>query len=666
MTHYPRRYLDRSRQARVAELEPGEEATLLVQVRASTARRTRHGRSLVELRCSDGSATVRVSFFNQPWRSAQLPVGTQVVLFGRLERFRDELQLTNPEVDLVGDRAGRIVPLYRTSERAGLTTWELAGLVREALERAGRFAEPLPAAWLDELGLIGRDEAVHQIHLPASSAEHLAARERLAFDELLRLQLALVGRRRARVAAGGGIRHRVDAVPGSLLAQLEGSLPFRLTPGQASAVAEILADLAAPVSMHRLFQGDVGAGKTVVALHAMVAAVQGGYQAALLAPTEVLAEQHFAALERLTGDLRLAGGEPLRLGLLTARLAPRARAVLLDGLATGGVHVAVGTHALLTEDVRFASLGLVVVDEQHRFGVEQRAQLRLRATDAGAAEPDLLVMTATPIPRTAAMTVYGDLDLTVLGELPPGRRPVRTIWARGPLEVAEAWGTVRQQVAEGGRAYVVCPLVDGSERVQARSATEEAERLAAGELSGLSIDLLHGQMGARAREKVMAAFRDGEIDVLVATTVIEVGVDVEEASVMVVESADRFGLAQLHQLRGRVGRATRPSWCFLLTDGDVAPDAAERLAALVGSNDGFALAEVDLSLRGEGTVLGVRQQGRSDLRLASLATDEALVRRAREVADALLAEDPRLTSAPLLAAEVSHFVGDEAEFLLKS
>jgi ATP-dependent DNA helicase RecG len=438
----------------------------------------------------------------------------------------------------------------------------------------------------------------------------------------------------------------------------------------------------------------VGSGKTVVALCALLVAVQGRHQGALMAPTEVLAEQHHLAVRELLTGLsvndpgRLEGSRPLSVALLTNRTSDRERKKLHEGLTSGSVDIVVGTHALLTEDVRFRSLGVVVIDEQHRFGVEQRAALRAKGSDAGSegADPDLLVMTATPIPRTAAMVVFGDLDLTELDQLPVGRAPVTTIWARSGHDEEEAWRRVRDEVASGHRAYVVCPLVEGSERIRARSATEERERLATSLLSGLKLGLLHGQLKASEKECVMAAFRSGEIEVLVATTVVEVGVDVPEATVMVIEDAQRFGIAQLHQLRGRVGRSSLPSWCYLLEGealssgtstgellgGDMfgpgsAAGARARLEALERTTDGFELAEIDLELRGEGTILGARQKGRSDLRLASLRRDRALIEEARQVAEDLTAGGSRPAELGPLADEIRLFVGEEeAEYLLKS
>jgi ATP-dependent DNA helicase RecG len=502
------------------------------------------------------------------------------------------------------------------------------------------------------------------------------ARRRLAFDELFRLQLTLVLRQARLQRDARGIVHATSADGGgpTLVDRFLAELSFRLTPAQQQAVEAITGDLSGPLPMHRLLQGDVGSGKTVVAVAAMLTAAQGQHQAALMAPTEVLAEQHANEVRRLLTGLTvpdpatLEGHRPLGVALLTNRTGAADRAAIHAGLAQGTVDILIGTHALLTDQVEFRSLGVVVIDEQHRFGVEQRAALRAkgRGDDGSGRDPDLLVMTATPIPRTAAMVVFGDLDMTIIDELPPGRLPVSTRWLRTSLEMEEAWSRVRDEVAAGHRAFVVCPLVEGSERVQATSVVAESERLAATELAGLRVGLLHGQLPSAEKERVMAEFRTGALQVLVATTVIEVGVDIPEATVMVIEDADRFGIAQLHQLRGRVGRGDLPSWCYLLSENE-APEAEARLSAMEATTDGFALAEVDLELRGEGTILGARQKGRSDLRLAKLLSDQDLVHGAREMATALVAEDPGLADHGLLVEELRIFIDeDEAEFLFKS
>jgi ATP-dependent DNA helicase RecG len=481
------------------------------------------------------------------------------------------------------------------------------------------------------------------------------------------VQLGLVLRKRALEASTPGLAHVIE---GPLVTQFHASLPFPLTGAQRRAIAEIDADLAVAKPMHRLLQGDVGAGKTLVALSALLVAVQGGHQGALMAPTEVLAEQHAlgvrALVEALTvsDDATLMGERPVRVELLTNRTTQAERKRLLADLRAGAVDIVIGTHALIQEGVEFPSLGLVVIDEQHRFGVEQRAALREKS--AGEAVPDVLVMTATPIPRTAAMTVYGDLDVSVLDELPPGRTPIETQWAQTPDEESQVWQLVRDEVAAGRQAYVVCPLIDESETLEVRSAEQTYEELSAGELHGLRVGLLHGRMTSPDKERTMNAFRACELDVLVATTVIEVGVDVPNATVMVILDASRFGIAQLHQLRGRVGRGAHVSYCRLVGEATTA-DGEARLEALVRSTDGFELAEIDLDLRGEGTLMGERQKGRNDLRLASLRRDREWVGLAREVAFDLVDGDPGLAHHAELRSEVDLLLAeDDTEFLLKS
>jgi ATP-dependent DNA helicase RecG len=680
LTHYPRRYLDRTQQAAIKDLKVGDEAMVLAVVKRVQSRRTRQRRALVEVDVFDGTSYLRCTFFNQPWRAKQLKEGADAVFFGRLEAYRGRRQMTNPVVDLIGNRTGRIVPIYPQSDKAGLTTWELGDWVEESLRRAGEFADPLPPEWRDRLDVVDRTWAFNHVHAPESMGAAQTARKRLVLDELLRLQLTLVMRKRALEREAKGIRHAAD---GELVRRFHDALPFPLTRSQRDAIGELAADLAGPHPMHRLLQGDVGAGKTVVAVSALLMGVQSGHQGALMAPTEVLAEQHDVAVRDLLRDLTVPAGEvslfadrPLRVELLTHRTTAKERARIAAGLGDGTVDLLIGTHALLTEAVDFHDLGVVVIDEQHKFGVEQRAALRGKGrssespgSENGSAEntvPDVLVMTATPIPRTAAMTVYGDLDVTVLDELPPGRTPVRTEWLRSPMEETVAYTRVREEVAAGRQAYVVCPLVEGSDKIEARAATEEHERLSREVFPDLRVALLHGQMKGRDKEEVMAAFREGDLDVLVATTVIEVGVDVSNATVMLIEDADRFGMAQLHQLRGRVGRGAAQSWCYLLGEATT-PESEARLEALERTTDGFELAEVDLEIRGEGTVFGTRQKGRSDLKLASLRRDREWVTRAREVAFAIVDGDPQLRDHELLAEEIRLLIDDdEAEFLFKS
>ncbi len=672
LTTYPRRWVDRTNEARVSDLVAGQEALVLVTVRSVTKRSLRNRRSMIEVQVGDGSGRLHVVFFNQPWRERQLREGLQIMLFGRADVYRGGLQMTNPIVDLIGDRTGRIVPIYPQSEKAQLSTWEIAGWVENALERCAirSFADPVPARVLRHLGLVDRAIALRQIHLPETMAEKESARRRLAFDELLRVQTVLVMRKRAFEREQRGIRHDMS---GEFVRRFLSALPYDLTKAQARVIAEIDHDLAGPHPMHRLLQGDVGAGKTVVAVASLLAAVQGGHQGALMAPTEVLAEQHAMSVRAMLRDLKvpdpgnLFGDRQLNVALLTNRITGQDRRDVVAGLADGTIDIAIGTHALIQDAIEFRSLGVVIVDEQHRFGVEQRAALRMKGAglDDDRAVPDVLVMTATPIPRTAAMTVYGDLDVSVLDELPPGRTPIATHWANGGLMELAAWADVQAAVAAGRQAYVVCPLIDESEKLEAASAQETYERLVHQDLKGLRIGLLHGRMPSSEKEQVMSAFRACDLDVLVATTVIEVGVDVPNATVMVILDADRFGIAQLHQLRGRVGRGADASTCWLVTNEVVGP--SPRVEALVKSTDGFELAEVDLDLRGEGTLMNTAQKGRSDLKLASLRRDRQLVKLARDAAFEIVDPDPLLERSPQLLDEIRLVLSAEDEaFLFKS
>jgi ATP-dependent DNA helicase RecG len=633
ITHYPRRYIDRTRECRIADLKVGDEAVVVVTVKRVSKRVSRNRRVLVEAVMGDDTGSLHVVFFNQPWRERQLTVGLTVALFGKADVHQGGMQLANPIVDVLGDRTGRIVPIYPQSEKVRLSTFDIARFVEEALSRCRQrgIADPLPAEISERLGVVGRHRALMAIHTPDSMAEMMQARQRLVLDELLRIQLVLVLRKRWVAATARGISHRTDS---ELVRRFYARLPYSLTGAQQRVIDEITGDLAGSAPMNRLLQGDVGAGKTVVAIVALLMSVEGGHQGALMAPTEVLAEQHYTAMTALLADLSVPAGQgslfadrPLSVELLTNRVTGATRKRVLAGLADGTVDVVVGTQALIQDKVAFRDLGVAVVDEQHRFGVAQRAVLRDRA---GEFEPDVLVMTATPIPRTAAMTVYGDLDVSVLDELPPGRTPIVTTWCSGPLEEMTAWAQIRDEVAEGRQAYVVCPLVEESEKLEVASATETFEQLQHGELAGLRLALLHGRMSSDDKDATMGAFRRREFDVLVATTVIEVGVDVPNATVMVILDANRFGIAQLHQLRGRVGRGAHASRCYLF--GAESP----RIDAMVSTTDGFELAEIDLDLRGEGTLMADRQSGRNDLKLASLRRDREWVEQARSLAITLV------------------------------
>ena len=670
LTHYPRRYVDRSREAKLGEVTPGQEVMVVADVESVKSRRTRNRRSIVEVSLSDDTGSLKLVFFNQAWRSKQLKQGLTVALFGKVDLYRGQLQMTNPLVDLVGDRTGRIIAIYPQSEKAGLTTWDIGRWSTEALRRCERrgIVEPLPVQVLHDLQLLGRTAAFKAIHQPNSMSQVSEARNRLVLDELLRVQLVLRLRKMRRLESASGIAHRCDS---QLLASFYDRLPFELTAAQQRTMAEVEVDLKTEQPMHRLLQGDVGAGKTLVALHALLIAVADGHQGALMAPTEVLADQHYLSLVELaeglevSDDSTLMGVRPLSIKVLTNRITGTDRQRVVEGMGNGSVDLVIGTHALIQEGITFSSLSVVVVDEQHRFGVEQRSILRERGRPDGK-WPHLLVMTATPIPRTAAMTVYGDLDVSTLDELPPGRTPITTFWVGDSDDTV--WQHVRSEIAQGRQAYVVCPLIEESDKLDADSAETTKDRLSKGELAGVKVGLLHGRLSGTDKQKTMDAFREGRLDVLVATTVIEVGVDVPNATTMIILSADRFGMAQLHQLRGRVGRGAHQSTCFLVTADEISDDAEARIRALEESTDGFALAERDLELRGEGTIFDQRQSGSNDLKLASLARDRVWVERARDLAATLVNENGSLGQHKTLEDEVRWFVerrDDDAENLLR-
>ena len=668
LTHYPRRYIDRSHEAKLADVHPGQEVMVVGDIESVTSRRTRNRKSIVEASLSDDTGTMELVFFNQAWRAKQLSQGLTVALFGKADRYRGRLQMTNPLVDLVGDRTGRIVAIYPQSSKAGLTTWDIGRWCTEALRRCQtrQIADPIPEDFLDKMGLVDRMSALEAIHQPNSMSEVVGARDRLVLDELLRVQLVLRMRKMERLHHALGVKHLNE---GDLPNQFIRGLPFDLTAAQQRTIAEVSADLESDQPMHRLLQGDVGAGKTLVAMYAMLVAVADGHQGALMAPTEVLAEQHHLNLFELAKHLEvsdestLTGKRPLSIQLLTNGVTGTDRSQILKGMREGSVDLVIGTHALIQDGVNFDSLSVVVVDEQHRFGVEQRSVLRERGRQDERL-PHLLVMTATPIPRTAAMTVYGDLDVSTLNELPPGRSPIATRWVSEDL--VPVWDHVRSEADQGRQTYVVCPLIEESDKLDASSAEKTRQDLAEGELSELRVGILHGRLSAAEKQQTMDSFREGDLDVLVATTVIEVGVDVSNATTMVILSADRFGIAQLHQLRGRVGRGSHESVCFLVTTEEVSVDAGARLRALEESTDGFALAERDLELRGEGTIFEQRQSGRNDLKLASLARDRIWVERARDLAAELVDEQGSIDQNVFLEDEVRWFIerrGDEAENL---
>jgi ATP-dependent DNA helicase RecG len=618
--HLPR---ERRVARQIAELMPGEQANVLVEVRSITSRsvRRRGMKPLVEATVADQSGVMKVVFFNQPWLERRYRPGTRLALYGKYDARNSFKVSSHSETSDVGATVEGIAH-YAVSE--GITSTQLAELVREHRHAITDVVEPLDARLRVRERLPDRQAALADMHFGAGEG----GRRRLAFDELLATQL-LFARRRALHAA-------IDAPmldqPRELTARwLEGGLPFAPTEDQAAAMAAIEADLARPRPMQRLLMGEVGSGKTVVALFALLRAVEHGMQGALLAPTETLAEQHFATLQSLLG------GEIVQAALLTGSTAATRRADVLGKLATGELSLVVGTHALIEPMVVFDRLAVAVVDEQHRFGVRQRSALDRKGMGDGRLAPHVLHMTATPIPRTMRLLEFGDLDATAIHQLPGGRKPIRTFVASTDRERERAYERIREEVRAGRQAFVVCPLVEESEALQARAATAEFQRLQTTELQDFRVVLLHGQMRPREKQEAMASFAEGGADVLVATTVIEVGIDVPNATVMLVEDAERYGISQLHQLRGRIGRGKHESVCLLF-----GPKESQRLQALGQHRDGFKLAEIDLRLRGEGEMIGVRQSGMQLYRFARLPDDEELLERARHHARAIMDADPRL------------------------
>ncbi len=700
LRHYPRRYGHRGQMTPLAELAEGEHVTVVAQIVSATVRRTRDGKGLLEAQVTDGRDRLRLGFFagspgRLTWKEQQLAPGRRGLFSGVVSKYQGALQLLHPDLELFDpeDEARKRVeaawpiPIYPASK--GIQSWQIRDAVRHVLDGLDDtdIPDPLPPAVRAAYHLPTLAESLRLVHVPHEDGDWRHGRDRLRFEEAFVLQAELA--RRRHLAAGQAAVGRPGR-SGGLLDEFDARLPFTLTAGQQQVGEEIAAELARPHPMQRLLQGEVGSGKTVVALRAMLQVIDSGGQAALLAPTEVLAAQHARTLRALLGDLAeggfLGGAEnSTRVALLTGSLTAAARREALADAAGGAAGIVVGTHALLNPDVQFAELGLVVVDEQHRFGVEQRDVLRTR----GDVHPHLLVMTATPIPRTVAMTVFGDLETSVLREVPAGRSGVRTFLADAgrPNYVARTWQLVREQVDAGGRAFVVCPRIvagEGGAAGGSEAADDDADLLAAdegaprrplravldvadelrerAELRGVAVGVLHGKMPAEEKDGALAAFASGETPVLVTTTVIEVGVDVADATVMVVLDADRFGLSQLHQLRGRVGRGTAPGVCLLVSHAQEGSPAWARLQTLVATTDGFALAAADLELRREGDVLGAAQSGvGSSLRLLRVTRDVEVIERARGEATALVAQDPTLAGWPALVDAIEQRLAGEGE-----
>lgn len=674
--HYPRRYLVRGELSDIAELNEGDEVTVLAEIYSSSSRRLQGRKgSILEVIVTDGSAKMSLTFFNQAWREKELRVGRQGLFAGKVGVFNGKRQLAHPDYEMVpdgsdvdsavADFAGKFLPVYPASSK--LPSWKIAQCVKLAIDSLDEVPDFLPQHILEKFKYPSAQQALVQIHNPVDLDSAELSKARLTFDEAFLLQLLLL-ERRAELRALKTVARPVKS--GGILEAFDKSLPWKLTPGQVEVSREIESDLAADIPMHRLLQGEVGSGKTVVALRAMLAVVDSGGQAALLAPTEVLAAQHLRTIEKLLGPLAqggMLGGveNATQITLLTGSQNSAARKEALALAASGQAGIVIGTHALLSESVVFNDLGLIVVDEQHRFGVEQRDALKAKAVNP----PHLLVMTATPIPRTVAMTVFGDLDISTLRELPLGRQPITTHVVptlEKPTFLDRAWERIREEVSQGHQAYIVAPRIAagssedadldflyGEQSPDISSVEELAPKLHGGALKGLRIAPLHGRLTTELKDATMRAFSAGEIDVLVSTTVIEVGVDVPNATVMVIMDADRFGVSQLHQLRGRVGRGTSPGLCLLVSGAPIETPARERLEAVAKTQDGFELSRIDLEQRREGDVLGATQSGaRSHLRLLRVLRDEGLIEEARNAAAELLESDSSLKGYPLLKHEL--------------
>lgn len=682
----PRRYIDRSEKVPLGEVPEGDDVTVVGLVGSVSTRRPRRNLVMVEAIVADETGSLKAVWFNQPYRANQLKQGTEIALAGKVERFRGRLQMNSPVLDVLGGKGegleiGRVVPMYRAVKEAGPRY--LRRGVWNALRRSRPVPDPLPPDIVRRYRLLERDAALVGIHFPETVKQTFPARRRLAFDEFFRLELALAMTKQRNMAESSGIAHRPH--PPLMTRFLEG-FPYDLTDDQRRVIDEIQEDMARPRAMQRLLQGEVGSGKTVVALASVLTAVAGGCQAAVMAPTEVLAVQHYQGVRELIALAGMApspdekslfdqpdgdgSGRRVKVALLTgeeseANFRPPGgvrREELLQMIEAGQVDVVFGTHALISAGVRFRRLGAAVVDEQHRFGVRQRQRLQKKAREG---DPDLLIMTATPIPRTLAVTLYGDLDVSTLESLPPGRSQIKT-WAVDKSEAGRrrVYEAIRKEVSAGRQVFVVCPRVEETEKSEAASAQAEYRRMGK-DLPELRLGLLHGRMRAAEKDRVMDEFRAGSLDALVSTTVIEVGIDVPNASLMVIRDADRFGLSQLHQLRGRVGRGKHPSQCALMAEPST-EDGAARIQAMVETDDGFALAKKDLELRKPGTVFGDRQSGISDLKIANILRDIKELEAARREAFALVDRDPRLDAHPELREEVRALLGDDVEWLFAS
>lgn len=652
--HFPHRYDDYRKLKKISELVYGEEATVIAKVLDVNTRQIRGRQTITTVLLGDQSGTVKITFFNQPFLSRSLRHGADIVISGRVDNTGSRLSFSHPSWEPLSKEllhTGRMVPVYPTTE--GISNRWIRKQLRDVVRFfADKVPDALPTDLRHDLGLMDLTTALREIHFPTSEERNNAARRRLAFEEFLIIQIGVLKQRQDWKRESG----RALTLDRQLLDQFLEALPFQLTRAQRKALDEILAEIQQPIPMSRLLQGDVGSGKTVVAAIALLMAVANGAQGVMMAPTEILAEQHHKTMSRLFDSLReRVPGFNVQVGLLVGSLKARDKAEQKRQIANGEIQIAVGTHALIQEDVQFKDLALAVIDEQHRFGVSQRAAIRQKGYN-----PHILVMSATPIPRTLALTVYGDLDLSIIDELPPGRQEIKTKWLV-PNEREGAYSFIRKQVSAGRQAFVICPLIEESEAIDAKAAVEEYERLRTEVYADLRVGLVHGKLRPAEKDAVMSQFRDGALDILVATSVVEVGIDVPNATVMLIEGADRFGLAQLHQFRGRVGRGADKSYCLLLAEKrESAGD--QRLQVIETTHNGFKLAEEDLKMRGPGEFFGTRQSGLPDLKVAKLS-DVKLLELARASAQKMFEQDPGLDSPEhrVLAENVRHFWHGEGD-----